>query len=502
MSSTHIDDDVNHGHDDSFDSLPPGEKYHSPPFEEDPFDTSAIVIPETTVSRPQPQRSTDERLTHQNGDAKSSLAFQDDLFAKIKHSEASHQPSMLAQLLSSKEGSIIAATTSATMTTLNTSDSSANRDVSRGDTSFDFGSLSHRRAFSSVSDAEAMLPQLTSPLSPPAFNPADIILGSNEAIAGLDSPALSMAIPKTSLARRNDDAFNWLENTMSNLKIGKKDSLATMTQQSVTRNANVFQFPPPQYSVTTIGSVSHSSSVTQTSSVTAGQPKLNPPMNRMTMNSNQTNGRVDRNSVAAMPTLTSTLSTMSMTSSKSTTFSRPPSYAPPPAITMSQIRPQNELPQNSLQQSNQSFLSWPVRHPTASPIYQPMANLTTIPSTSPRPPMLTPAPAAVSPNPSILTPMPGSSYSPRSQASAIVPSSMPFMTSAPQQIHQNVPMQNNLNALPPASSIFNSPTNYQLTRPQQIYPSPPSMILQPQKVSQSPSSQQQQDQVQILNIFS
>ena len=34
------------------------------------------------------------------------------------------------------------------------------------------------------------LPQLTSPLSPPAFNPADIILGSNEAIAGLDSPAL------------------------------------------------------------------------------------------------------------------------------------------------------------------------------------------------------------------------------------------------------------------------------------------------------------------------
>lgn len=29
-----------------------------------------------------------------------------------------------------------------------------------------------------------MLPQLTSPLSPPAFNPADVILGSNEAIAG------------------------------------------------------------------------------------------------------------------------------------------------------------------------------------------------------------------------------------------------------------------------------------------------------------------------------
>ena len=57
---------------------------------------------------------------------------------------------------------------------------------------------SHRRAISgSVQDVNGhgllpqspMLHQLTSPLSPPAFNPHEILLGSNEAIAGLDSPA-------------------------------------------------------------------------------------------------------------------------------------------------------------------------------------------------------------------------------------------------------------------------------------------------------------------------
>ncbi len=53
MSSTRVDDisgDVNL-HDNSFDSLPPGETYHSPPFEEDPFDTSGVVIPEITPPR-------------------------------------------------------------------------------------------------------------------------------------------------------------------------------------------------------------------------------------------------------------------------------------------------------------------------------------------------------------------------------------------------------------------------------------------------------------------
>ena len=170
-----------------------------------------------------------------------------------------------------------------------------------------------------------MLPQLTSPLSPPAFNPADIILGSNEAIAGLESPALNMAQPKSSLFRRNDDAFNWLESTMTDLKIGKKDAVSQQQQQQVvTRNANVFQFPPPQMSA-----ASSSVSVTQTD-ITLNQSKVTPPMNSI---NSQRSVRVERNSIAVMPTVSSQTAP-SMTSSKSTTFTSPPSYAPPPAINM------------------------------------------------------------------------------------------------------------------------------------------------------------------------
>lgn len=40
---------------------------------------------------------------------------------------------------------------------------------------------------------------------------------------------------------RKSDAFNWLENTMSDLKIGKKEPFTPIGV--VTRNSNVFQFP-------------------------------------------------------------------------------------------------------------------------------------------------------------------------------------------------------------------------------------------------------------------
>merc|ERR1712107_641263 len=47
----------------------------------------------------------------------------------------------------------------------------------------------HRRAVSTMDDmrnmeADGLLPPLTSPFSPPAFNPYDIVLGSNEAVGG------------------------------------------------------------------------------------------------------------------------------------------------------------------------------------------------------------------------------------------------------------------------------------------------------------------------------
>ena len=202
MSSTRVDDvssDVNL-HDNSFDSLPPGETYHSPPFEEDPFDTSAIVIPE--ISQPRTSEVINSR-PKQNGDVAmpASNNLHSDIYAQIKKSGAhqghSQQPSMLSQLLSCKEGSMVRGNTSSPqllneISSNDNSSSSHNNQSRNDDLSFDISSsgFGHRRAYSSTSEAEHALPQLTSPLSPPAFNPADVILGSNEAIAGLDSPAL------------------------------------------------------------------------------------------------------------------------------------------------------------------------------------------------------------------------------------------------------------------------------------------------------------------------
>ena len=487
MSSTHLDVDVNHAHDDSFDSLPPGEKYHSPPFEleDDPFDTSAIIIPESTnVSKPQPhpQRPQPHEEPRHNGGEMPNAYYHEDLYAKIK-SESYHQqqPSMLAQLLSSKEGSHITASGSTTLTSysaaLNTSNNSTRQhDKSRADVSYDF----ETSAKLSFADADAMLPQLTSPLSPPAFNPADIILGSNEAIAGLESPALNMALPKSSLFRRNDDAFNWLESTMTDLKIGKKDAVSQQQQQQVvTRNANVFQFPPPQMSA-----ASSSVSVTQTD-ITLNQSKVTPPMNSI---NSQRSVRVERNSIAVMPTVSSQTAP-SMTSSKSTTFTSPPSYAPPPAINPSQIRPHYDQPnQAQQQQSSQSFLSWPVRPQMSASNYQQMVPMQA--AVNHRPVMLTPAPAGMSPNSSMLTPVP-TSNSPRPATISTMASSMPFM--AP---HMMAPT--NLNAFRPSQT---PPPAFQNSFPVVQRPTQMSTILQPQKVSKSPSQQQQQDQARQSKMF-
>merc|ERR1719427_422638 len=102
----------------------------------------------------------------------------------------------------------------------------------------------HRRAVSTMDDmrnmeADTFLPPLASPFSPPAFNPYDIILGSNEAIAGLDSPA-----PYTGgnhkAEQSRDMAFSWLEDKMGDLKVGSQilpsQDMGMMQQQ-------VFQFP-------------------------------------------------------------------------------------------------------------------------------------------------------------------------------------------------------------------------------------------------------------------
>ena len=57
-------------------------------------------------------------------------------------------------------------------------------------------------------DLDSMLPQLTSPLSPPAFNPHEIILDSNEAIAGLESPAPNAGATASAAAAFNASLMN------------------------------------------------------------------------------------------------------------------------------------------------------------------------------------------------------------------------------------------------------------------------------------------------------
>lgn len=191
QSGDHLEVHSNPKNETSFDSLPPGETYHMPPREDlnsssevneddDPFDTSNIVIPERS-STPQETQTNTQAVTEFNN-------------------------TLLYQLMTSANGQ------------------------------------------------QEQLPQLTSPLSPPAFNPADIILGSNEAIAGLESPApVPGAIPACRVGGSKNDAFNWLATSLqSDLKITQSPPLASLSDRRARtgnepiqrREENVFQFPP------------------------------------------------------------------------------------------------------------------------------------------------------------------------------------------------------------------------------------------------------------------
>ena len=185
-----------------------------------------------------------------------------------------------------------------------------------------------------------------------------------------------------------------------------------------------------------------------------------------------------------MPTVSSQTAP-SMTSSKSTTFTSPPSYAPPPAINPSQIRPHYDQPnQAQQQQSSQSFLSWPVRPQMSASNYQQMVPMQAAVN------HMTPAPAGMSPNSSMLTPVP-TSNSPRPATISTMASSMPFM--AP---HLMAPTY--LNAFRPSQT---PPPAFQNSFPVVQRPTQMSTILQPQKVSKSPSQQQQQDQARQSKMF-
>ena len=79
------------------------------------------------------------------------------------------------------------------------------------------------------------------------------MLGPNEAIAGLDSPAMAMTLPRNPLGAGGgggaalsggggggSGAFNWLQSKMNDLQIGGEKKAAA-ERGAINRNATVFQ---------------------------------------------------------------------------------------------------------------------------------------------------------------------------------------------------------------------------------------------------------------------
>ena len=188
---------VNHqhqdSHDTSFGSLAPGETYHYPPEDDDPFDTSNVNIPNLN-STPRSEIRLESSLSQM----------------RISQAGGAGPPSIISQLLASQPSSQSSSPQPPGLTP------PPARRVTASEPRHLHPVLDprHRRAVSTMSEAETFLPPLTSPFSPPAFNPYDIVLGSNEAIAGLESPA---PFGKS----KRDQAFSWLDDKIGNLKAAK-----------------------------------------------------------------------------------------------------------------------------------------------------------------------------------------------------------------------------------------------------------------------------------------
>ena len=246
------------GHDSSFNSLPPGETYHLPPDEDDPFDTSRIIInPNLSISRgssnPNTSQGSDQNnYGHMDRQMPNLTVDQQTTIINSLSSltvsaptnpgdGTSGPPSIISQLLASQPSTASNSPQPLFTPPPNRRDIHANKEKF-SDPRYGIPSPSpprHRRAVSTMSEADTFLPPLASPFSPPAFNPYDIVLGSNEAIAGLDSPApYTGGNHKTEQSR--DMAFSWLEDKMGDLKVGSQilpsQDMGMMQQQ-------VFQFP-------------------------------------------------------------------------------------------------------------------------------------------------------------------------------------------------------------------------------------------------------------------
>merc|ERR1719342_59547 len=153
-------------HDSSFNSLPPGETYHYPPEEDDPFDTSDINIEHlsSTQRSDNDVTSVEQNLTMMTlGSASGETSSEPPFVASNAVDGTSGPPSIISQLMASLPSSA-----SNNTKTLNTPPPvrretvSEPRHVSPPAPVHEVDPR-HRRAVSTVSEAEHFLPPLTSP---------------------------------------------------------------------------------------------------------------------------------------------------------------------------------------------------------------------------------------------------------------------------------------------------------------------------------------------------
>ena len=264
---------------------------------------------------------------------------------------------------------------------------------------------------------------------------------------------------------------------MTNLNIGKKENLASLTQQNIKRNANVFQFPTP---VQNGGNVTRNA--TMSTSLVASNITTSAPMASYS----------NANSSSAMIASKSTTFT---TTANSGQMAKPPSYAPPPAMTPSQVRPQFNQPRPQFDQthrfpnaSEQSFQSWPVRSQTPPTLAQQNMSASMMQNNMQS--------NMASKNPSIMlssmTSNMQSTMMPNigSHMSSPMMSNTNYMTALPSKMSP-VPSNMNNNQMGGTSFNFPRPNFVPAIRPQQTYQSPPA-ILQPQKVTQPLNQEQEQ----------
>jgi len=247
----------NSGHDSSFNSLPPGETYHLPPEEDDPFDTSNVFINnnlnnsresnQLNISQGSVQSVNTQALApsltnEQQVSIINSLSAMAVSSSAKQMDGASGPPSIISQLLASQPS-----TASSSPQPRPTPPPSRRETVQANKDRFSeprYGLASpqrHRRAMSTMSEAESFLPPLGSPFSPPAFNPYDVILGSNEAIAGLDSPAPNSGeLGRNKVDLSKDQVFSWLEDKIDDLKVGSRNRFS---QDMGAMQQQIFQFP-------------------------------------------------------------------------------------------------------------------------------------------------------------------------------------------------------------------------------------------------------------------